>query len=345
MHPHARKLVALSCFAIALAYAPARVRTENSAPHPVTVTPENATSLNPTLSGDGRRIVFESTADLTNTGGTSRFRCFSADTNADPFTLARIADSRAPAAAVSEDGSPVAFASAEDLTGENADRNSEIFLSDASGLHQLTHTTPADASVRAADGNFQPSISDDGSLVAFSSNRDLAGANSDGNLEIFLYDLAAQTFTQVTNTREAIGASDAKLSGEGSRIAFIRDNTPIGSPAQSNRDLVIFDRASKSFQTLASDAASLSLTPGRAISDDGTRVVFSAETSANASQLFLYDGRNGVTRQITRLSSRASDVELNATISGDGSRVAFATRRSVVGGNSDSSVELYLYDM
>lgn len=195
MHPHVRKLVALSCFAIALAYAPARVHTENSAPRPVAVTPENATSLNPTLSGDGRRILFESTADLTNAGGSPRFRCFAADATADPFTLSRIADTRAPAAAVSQDGSSVAFASAEDLTGENADRNSEIFLSDASGLHQLTHTAPADASTRATDGNFQPSISDDGGLTAFSSNRDLAGANGDGNLEIFLYDHAAQTFT------------------------------------------------------------------------------------------------------------------------------------------------------
>ncbi|HYJ47674.1 MAG TPA: lamin tail domain-containing protein, partial [Pyrinomonadaceae bacterium] len=113
-----------------------------------------------------------------------------------------------------------------------------------------------------------------------------------------------------------------------------------------NRDLVIYDLASKTFQTVAAGANNLALTPGRAASDDGARVVYSAETSANASQVFLYDARNGATRQLTKLSSRATDVPLDATISGDGSRISFATRRAVTGiSNSDSSIELYTYDI
>ena len=38
-------------------------------------------------------------------------------------------------------------------------------------------------------------------FIAFSSNRDLANQNADGNLEIFVYDPVALTFTQVTNSR------------------------------------------------------------------------------------------------------------------------------------------------
>ena len=39
----------------------------------VTNTPEHLLNLNPTLSDDGRTIVFESTADLANTGGIASF--------------------------------------------------------------------------------------------------------------------------------------------------------------------------------------------------------------------------------------------------------------------------------
>ena len=45
----------------------------------VTNTPEHVLNLNPTISDDGRTIVFESSADLANTGGTPSFRLVRAD--------------------------------------------------------------------------------------------------------------------------------------------------------------------------------------------------------------------------------------------------------------------------
>ncbi|MDQ6652871.1 MAG: lamin tail domain-containing protein [Acidobacteriota bacterium] len=87
------------------------------------------------------------------------------------------------------------------------------------------------------------------------------------------------------------------------------------------------------------------MTYGRAISDDGARVVWAVETATNSSQVFLYDGRNSLTRQITSLGVRVSDVAPQATISGDGSRIAFATRRTVVSPASDGGVDLYTYDI
>src|SRR5207249_5753015 len=75
--------------------------------------------------------------------------------------------------------------------------------------------------------------------------------------------------------------------------------------------------------------------------------VYSSQT-ANTTQVFLSDRRFGNSiRQVTSLGTRVTEVPLNATISGDGNRIAFATRRSVAGAasNSDGSVELYLYDI
>jgi uncharacterized protein (TIGR03437 family) len=213
-------------------------------------------------------------------------------------------------------------------------------------LIQITDTSPRDISNRAVDGNFQPSITDDGRFIAFSSNRDFANQNADGNLEIFVFDSVTLSFTQLTNSTGIVGASDAKLSGNGANVVYIRDT---GTTVSANRDLLLQNRAgAPSIRTLAANASSLAMTYGRAISDDGARVVWSAQTAPNTSQLFLFDARNdNTTRQITNLTSRAIDVPLHPSISGDGTKISFATRRTVTaqGNNSDASVELYTFDI
>ncbi|MGH9883027.1 MAG: hypothetical protein ACRD6N_16440, partial [Pyrinomonadaceae bacterium] len=307
----------------------------------ITNSPEVELSLNPTISGDGQHLVFESTLDLAGTGGSHRFRALRGHLSAEPPAFDQIAFTRAVAPAISQDGSRIAFASTEDLVGRNADHNSEIFLYDGSTLGQLTNTTASDITKRLLDGNLQPSISDDGRVVAFSSNRNLVGLNADLNSEIFLFDVNTNRFTQLTSS-QTDGATNARISGDGSHVAYLRDE---GKPPVNGRDLILYNRITDSTITITGNAAALALTYGRAISDDGLRVVYSAETAENQSQVFLFDAMFNSIRQITALGTRADDVPLNPTISGDGKRIAFATRRSVIGGNSDRSVELYLYDI
>ncbi|MBA2526365.1 MAG: lamin tail domain-containing protein [Pyrinomonadaceae bacterium] len=298
-------------------------------------------NLNPSLSGDGRIVTFESTANLAGVGGGNGFRAIRADLSANTDVFTQLGMSRAVAPAVSQDGSRIAFASNEDLVGSNPDRNSEIFLFDGSGVRQITNTTPADISTRIRDGNFQPSITDDGRVIAFASNRNLTRVNADLNFEIVVVDMVTSVFTQLTNSQAIIGSTEAKISGDGSHVVFLRD----GSQSQSNsRDLLLYDRTSGRSIAVATNRAALSMTYGRAISDDGSRVVYSAETGALQSQVFLFDARSNSTTQVTALSARANDVPLHPTISGDGKRIAFATRRNVIGGNNDRSVELYVYD-
>ena len=312
----------------------------------VTNTTEEGISTNPSISGDGRIVAFESTEDIAGAGGSESFRAMRANVAVDPATFLQMGATRAPAPAISQDGSRIAFASKDNPLGTNNDGNSEIFLYDGARLIQITNTSPGDISDRVTNGNFSPSISDDGRFIAFSANRDLAGQNTDGNLEIFVYDNVSLSFTQLTNSSGTVGASDAKLSGNGAIVAYIRDS---GTTAGANRDLVLQNRAgAPAIRVIATNAPSLAMTYGRAISADGARVVWSTQTAPNTTQVFLFDGRNGnTTRQITSLGSRATDVPLHPTISGDGSRIAFATRRSVpgMGSNSDTSVELYTYDI
>ena len=310
----------------------------------ITNTSEEGLNLNPSISGDGRIVTFESTEDVAGAGGLDQFRAIRASTGVEPATFLQMAGSRAVTPAISQDGSRIAFASRDNPLGTNTDGNSEVFLFEGSRLTQITNTTPGSLATRTTDGNFQPSISDDGRFIAFSSNRNFAGQNSDANFEIFVYDASAASFSQLTNSSGVVGATDAKISGDGSTVAFIRDQ---GTTTSTARDLLKQPRPGGSATLLATSMSALAMTYGRAISDDGTRVVFSSETATNLSQVFMFDGRlapAGV-RQITSLGTRVTEVPLHPTISGDGTRIAFATRRNVNGGNSDGSVEVYVYDL
>ncbi|HEY0004584.1 MAG TPA: lamin tail domain-containing protein [Pyrinomonadaceae bacterium] len=307
----------------------------------ITSTSEESLNLNPSISGDGRRIAFETTANLVGAGPHKGFQAINADLAGEPPSFALVGQTRAVAPAVSEDGSRLAFASTDNPTGANPDGNSEIFFYDGDHLRQITDTYPGDLSQRLRNGNFRPSISDDGRFIAFTSNRDLTNLNADANLEVFIYDTLAQTFKQFTDQTGTTGASDVKISGDGSRLVYLSINTP---QDEGQPDLLIYDRLSETERVIASAVRGLALTPGRALSKDGTRLVYSAIDEENANQVFLYDASKNLRRQISRAGAVSEDVSPNPSISGDGKRVSFATRRNLSGGNTDRSVELYLYD-
>lgn len=341
------RMLALICAgaAVLCLFAPRPARTQISGLRRLTNTTAEGININPSLSGDGRSVAFESTEDVAGAGGGDHFRAIRANVSVDPATFYQMGGTRAVAPAISQDGSRIAFAAKDDPLETNADGNSEIFLFDGARLIQITRTEPGAPPDRVRNGNFQPSISDDGRFIAFSSNRDLAGQNSDGNLEIFVYDSVAETFAQLTNSAGIVGFTDPKISGNGAIVAYTRDN---GAIPGITRDLILQPRSGGVPATvLAANVPSLQMTYGRAISDDGTRVVYSGEIATNSSQVFVYDGRNAaLVRQITSLGARATDVPLHPTISGDGARIAFATRRTITGfSNSDNSIELYTFDL
>src|SRR6185503_17597849 len=197
-----------------------------------------------------------------------------------------------------------------------------IFLFDGSRTKQLTQTLPDANTLRMSDGNFQPSVTAEGRKVIFSSNRDYTGENPDLSLEIFLYDTVGQTLVQLTEGTNEQSAMSPKISADGSRVYYQRTTV-------DRSDLVLIDVSTRASQVVAAGLQGLSITEGRAISNDGMRLVYSAATAPNETQVFVYEGRENSIRQLTQLGSRVTDVKLQPTISGDGKRVAFATRRRV----------------
>jgi uncharacterized repeat protein (TIGR01451 family) len=142
-------------------------------------------SNSPSISADGTRLVFSSTADLagTNADGNSEIFLFQAGSTG----FAQLTNTAAPidngAPSLSANGVRLVFRSNADLTGDNADGNSELFLLEiATGaLKQITDTTDTTQPAN----NRSASINADGTRLVFRSNADLAGGNPDGNSEIF----------------------------------------------------------------------------------------------------------------------------------------------------------------
>src|SRR5436853_2194437 len=190
---------------VALCLISSRPAHNQSALRRITHTSEEGININPTISGDGHVVAFESTEDLAGFGGSDHFRAIRASISTDPATFFQMGGTRAVAPTSSQDGSRIAFASKDDPLGTNPDGNSEIFLFDGARLIQVTNTSPGSLANRLTNGNFQPSISDDGRFIAFSSNRDPLGLNGDGNLEIFVCDVTSASFTQLTNSSGIVG--------------------------------------------------------------------------------------------------------------------------------------------
>ena len=124
-----RRIVVAALIAVSFCTLSTRVGSQSSTLRRITDTAPETLNLNPTLSGDGRRLAFESSADIAASGTSGGFRLIAADTSAQP-TFKELALSRAPAPALSQDGTRAAFASRDNPAGENADGDSEIFFHD-----------------------------------------------------------------------------------------------------------------------------------------------------------------------------------------------------------------------
>jgi len=227
-------------------------------------------SREPDISRDGRKVVFVSDADLTGQGKNpdNINNLFVMNTDGsdlrqltfvklDPTYQTNIYyDISAPR--LSADGKVIAFASTNNLTGDNPPvlftdpnfpdnsyyiSNSQIFIinSDGTGLKQLTKGT--------AGNSKAPKISHGGDIIAFESTQDLLGENDDSvyytenpvapedldikdyienTKEIYVIKADGSSLTQITNSPpkpagrniRSDESRNVSISGDGRSVAF-----------------------------------------------------------------------------------------------------------------------------
>jgi Tol biopolymer transport system component len=147
--------------------------------------PNSGVNQFPAISADGKRIVYSASANLTGGNPDLNPEIYLYDVQNGTTTQITSTNSATNFnAAISGDGTRIAFSSNADLTGGNPDHSFEIFEYDVLGnaFDQITS---------AASGfSDTPSFSADGNLIAYISSSNLSGDNPDGNPEIFIDALA-----------------------------------------------------------------------------------------------------------------------------------------------------------
>ena len=200
---------------------------------------------------------------------------------------------------LSGDGTRMAFAASTDPVGDNADGSVEIFTSNLSTSPptavQITNSTAA------SRGSAFPVLSNDGSIVVFTSNDDLVGSNADGNVEIFAANFDGTNLRQLTNTSSGVNGPFVDTSGlvnvlglaispHGSVVSFV-SNAPIGSEDGSSQEVLTIHSDGINLQqitdgTVANDVAPTLSMIGVSMSGDASLITFASTGN--------YTGNNGL---------------------------------------------------
>ena len=188
--------------------------------------------------------------------------------------------------------------------------------------------------------NQSPAVAGNGSHLFFTSTSDLLDLNGDGNQELFDFDVAARTLTQLTQTIDSKTFTPAS-NFDGSVVV-------VGSTAN------LTGTAPEGFNLFVLSSSRFSLVPGRPeaggryeINYAGTRLVYTSsdditgENGDGNREIFLFDS-DQASHQISQTVNGSNG---QCTISGDGQWVAFHSTADIGGLNSGGDEVVYLYEI
>jgi len=236
------------------------------------------TAFNPSISGDGRRIVFEATdSGRGGTASTNAVWLYDRTTK----TQTKLLDEKPGAAylpEISGDGSRVAYTEAA------ADGRTLVYVVDtATGARTLvSRATGADGAPADSDA-FEPALSTDGQTVAFVSSAQNLGVRG-ARTRVYVHD--ASGATQLVSGGVRGPASQPALSTDGRYVAFVERLKPVRFTLTGLRSRVWrYDRVTRTTTLVSRRAGAAGGTADGyasepSISADGTRVAF-ASTAGN----------------------------------------------------------------
>ena len=335
-------------------------------------------SLEPSLSADGRYVVFSSRAkNLSPAAQSGDPEIFVKDMQTGAVTLASRADGAAGAAAdgssyepsISADGRYVAFASgSENLSSEDTASN-DVFVRDLVAGTTTLVSRASGTTGAAGDGeSTDPSISADGRHVAFVSgaNNLVADDAKTVQTDVFVRDLDTGVTELVSRASGVTGAAgtdysfEPSISADGSRVAFSSRAPLVADDVDEQsfpQDVFVRDRASAT-TLLVSRKSGVAGAPSEvesdepAISADGLHVAFASSAKLTGEKYF--DARvfvRDLTTEGVQLVSvgdegKAGDAKRRPSISADGRFVSFQTRGDEVSPvDADGRVDVFVRDM
>jgi Tol biopolymer transport system component len=250
----------------------------------------NGASAEPSLSADGRYVAFRSAAsNLVGSDTNAADDIFVRDRTAGTTTRVSVgaaglqANGASGAPAVSGNGGFVAFhSSASNLVGGDTNSATDVFVRSLAGA-TTTRVSLSAGGGQGSDPSSSPSISSDGTRIAFQSTAALASGDDNGVSDVYVRDRSANTTTWAAAWAQAQGwtsrgaNSSPSISGDGRYVALALDSDVAISDLNNARDIYEYDLTSGEWAHISQDTVT---GPGNTASDspslssDGTRAAF-----------------------------------------------------------------------
>jgi Tol biopolymer transport system component len=290
------------------------------------------------ISGDGSRVAFLSTTDLT--GGNS-------DHNAEVFVWTGSAFRQVTATtgsgstsrfSMDQTGSRLTFISSHDLLGQNPAHAQAVYWWDAGGggtLHQL----PFGDGVHSFA---EPSMSDAGTRIAYLDDHSLPTGFA---IDLVLHDTALPSTTNQTNLTDAQSGNVRGGTGidqTGHLAAFAAQVDPLGTNADLNQELFLIDLDSHAVTQLTTSTGPSNVP--FSLADDGRTVAMTTARdligdNPDLDPALFRRHADGSVEQIV-----ATPLLGGARISGDGERITFVSGNNLTGQNPGELDAVFLAD-
>jgi murein DD-endopeptidase MepM/ murein hydrolase activator NlpD len=358
---------------IATAYSAVGVRLDASCAPQTTLDSREGPNLgnngsrNPSLSADGRCVAFQSFASNLVAGDVNGVQdVFVTDRYVNTPVLASVStggtqgngESEAPA--VSADGRWVAFQSlATNLVPGDTNSDRDVFLRDLQ-TNATTRASVATGGGQVSGDSNSASISADGRWITFRSTAALVPEDTNGFDDVYVHDRIAGT-----TVRASVGAAGAQGNG-GSTGGSISDDGRYVAFSSTADNLVAVDANGSVADVFVRDLQSGTTTlesvstggvqgaggvpvisgNGRYVAFHTTSAVLVAGDTNGANDVFLRDLQAGTTIRISVDSlgnETTSGQSFNASVSSDGSRVAFySTATNLVAGDTNGTGDVFV---
>lgn len=335
--------------------------------------PGDADSVNPSITDDGRFVVFDSDAgnlssDDMNTGGEGYRDVFLRDrtggvTDLVSVTPADALDSQrgARTPSISDDGRYVAFFTGRDLVPEDQNSGQDLYVKDLETGEYAWLDARGDGSA-IGDYVYDIRISGDGEHVLFEVDwTNLLPDDTNSRRDVYLWSWMTDELVLVSDTPDTAsttdrGAQSGGISDDGSVVAFLTGRDFVPEDVNGNQDLYLWDSETGDFlwQDLAGDGSAVGSGDFVSISGDGEYVVLTLdnglalEDTNGRNDVYLWSIADEMLTWVSETPEWASETDRGAnqgTISDDGSVVAFFTGRDFVPEDENGEQDIYVRDM
>jgi len=299
----------------------------------------------PTISANGRYVAFSSSANYVRRNADESTEIFRYDRKRKAYrqiTRDNLGDGSSAHPVVSGKGFQVTFETSSNIRRRNPDFSNEAGLYNRGGTGLITSDPDGSGE------SLTPTVSALGDFVVFQSSSDLVGKNADFSPELMLWDVKKRKLSQLTNDPDGNGESSSPaISGDSKYIAFISSSNIDGLNPDGASAVYLVNRPRHIFVVVTTSPDGVFDGDTPSLSDDGRYIVFTTAanvTAANAdhnSEIVIHDR---VRKTFTQVTTTTGCANSNPKISGDGSRIAFASNCDFTGANADGNVEAFVAD-